>query len=351
MIDKRTGAAGATYSIGFAIALPQNWNGRFLLQGGGGLNGSVQFPLGANAAGNEPGLARGFAVASTDTGHEGRGGFDASFQQDQLASLDFAYVAIGRFAEIAKRIVAQHYGKPIDHSYFAGCSTGGREAMLMAERYPNYFDGVIAGSPAMRTSYSGIGDRWVAASLNEIAPKDDKGLPITKNALSESDKKTVIEGLINQCDALDGVKDRMIFNPKACHFDPKTLVCKGAKTDGCLSSAQAAALERVSPVRRIPKAVRSMPDSSSTPASLQRRASLAFCMADRRPSDPGSPTSAWMLMRLSTAYAMILPNLSTQPRAGRTSTPSPATTVSCSSITATAIPGSLRRTPLITTSA
>src|SRR5215472_3762958 len=111
MVDKRTGAAGATYGIGFAIALPQNWNGRFLLQGGGGLNGSVQPPIGANAAGNEPGLARGFAVASTDTGHEGKGGFDGSFQQDQLASLDFAYIAIGRFAEIAKRIVAQHYGK------------------------------------------------------------------------------------------------------------------------------------------------------------------------------------------------------------------------------------------------
>jgi pimeloyl-ACP methyl ester carboxylesterase len=244
MIDKRTGAAGATYGIGFAIALPQNWNGRFLLQGGGGLNGSVQFPLGANAAGTEPGLARGFAVASTDTGHEGRGGFDGSFQQDQQASLDFAYVAIGRFADIAKRIVAQHYGKPIDHSYFAGCSTGGREAMLMAERYPNYFDGVIAGSPAMRTSYSGIGDRWVAASLNEIAPKNDKGQPITNDALSDSDRKTVIDGLLNQCDALDGVKDRMVFNQKACHFDPKTIVCQGAKTDGCLSAAQAAALEK-----------------------------------------------------------------------------------------------------------
>ncbi len=244
VMDSRTGAGGAVYGIGFAIALPQNWNGRFLLRGGGGLNGSVQPPLGASAAGNEPGLARGFAVASTDTGHQGRGGFDASFQQDQLANLDFAYVAIGRVAEIAKRIVAQHYGRPAEHSYFAGCSTGGREAMLMAERYPTYFDGIVAGSPAMRTAYSGIGDRWVAASLNEIAPKDEKGMPVTRNALSESDKKTVIEGLIDQCDALDGVKDRMIFNIKACRFDPKTLVCRGAKADGCLSAAQAAALEK-----------------------------------------------------------------------------------------------------------
>ena len=244
MVDKRTGNGGVTYGIGFAVSLPQNWNGRFLMQGGGGLNGSVQFPLGANAAGTEPGLVRGFAVASTDTGHEGKGGFDGSFQQDQQASLDFAYVAIGRAAEIAKRIVAEYYSKPIDYSYFAGCSTGGREAMLMAERYPTYFDGVVAGSPAMRTSYSGIGDRWVAASLNEIAPKDDKGQPLTKNALSDTDKKAVIAGLLNQCDALDGVKDRMIFDPKACRFDPKTLVCKGAKAEGCLSAGQAAALEK-----------------------------------------------------------------------------------------------------------
>ena len=242
MIDRRQSSSGTTYGIGFAIALPENWNGRFLFQGGGGLNGSVQPPFGASAAGNEPALSRGFAVTSTDTGHQGRGGFDARFLQDQQASLDFAYAAVGRVAEVAKRIIAQHYGKPANHSYFAGCSTGGREAMLMAQRYPSYFDGVVAGAPAMRTSYSGIGDRWVAATLNEVAPKDAKGVPLTKNALSESDKKTVIDGLLSACDALDGVKDHMIFNPQACRFDPLTLVCNGPKTEGCLSKEQAAAL-------------------------------------------------------------------------------------------------------------
>ena len=243
-IDRRTGAAGATYGIGFAIALPQNWNQRFLLQGGGGLNGSVQLPLGASAAGGNPGLARGFAVASTDTGHQGRGGFDASFMQDQQASLDFAYVAIGRVADISRRIVTQYYGKPPERSYFAGCSTGGREAMLMVQRYPRYFDGVVAGAPAMRTSFSGIGDRWVAATLNEIAPKNEKGQPLTRNALSDSQKKAVIEGILNACDATDGLQDRMIFNPQACRFDPKQLVCDGLKTEGCLSTTQAAALTK-----------------------------------------------------------------------------------------------------------
>ena len=244
VIDRRTGAGGTAYGIGFGVALPEKWNGSFLMQGGGGLNGSVQAPIGASAAGSEPGLARGFAVASTDTGHQGRGGFDASFLQDQQANLDFAYEAIGRLAEVAKRIVTQHYGRPPEHSYFAGCSTGGREAMLMAELYPTYFDGILAGSPAMRTNFSGIGDRWVAVTLNEVAPKDDKGLPVTRNALSDGDKKTVIEGLLQACDAADGLKDRMVFNIRGCHFDPKTLVCKGAKTEGCLSATQAAALEK-----------------------------------------------------------------------------------------------------------
>jgi len=244
VIDRRTGAGGALYGIGFALALPENWNGRFLMQGGGGLNGSVQMPLGASAAGDQSALARRFAVVSTDTGHQGTGTFDGSFMQDQQASLDFAYAAIGRVADIARRIVTQHYGKPPDHSYFAGCSTGGREAMLMTERYPLLFDGVIAGSPAMRTSYSGIGDRWVAVTLNEIAPKNAQGQPLTRQALSDSDRKTVIDGIVNACDAGDGLKDGMIFNVNACKFDPKTLVCKGAKADGCLSTAQAAALEK-----------------------------------------------------------------------------------------------------------
>ena len=244
MIDRRVGAGGVNYGIGFALALPEDWNGRFLFQGGGGLNGSVQAPLGASAAGDRSALARGFAVVSTDTGHQGTGAFDGGFMQDQQANLDFAYAAIGRVADLAKRIIAQHYGKPPDKSYFAGCSTGGREAMLMTQRYPTYFDGVIAGAPAMRTGYSGIGDRWVAVTLNEVAPKNAQGQPITRDALSDSDRKTVIDGIVNACDANDGIRDGMVFNTNACRFDPKTLVCKGAKADGCLSMAQASALEK-----------------------------------------------------------------------------------------------------------
>ena len=129
VLDRRTGADGKSYGIGFALALPADWNGRFLFQGGGGLNGNVGFPIGATATGGNPALARGFAVASTDTGHQGQV-FDASFMAEQQASLDFAYQAIGRVAELARQIIARHYARPADKSYFAGCSTGGREAML-----------------------------------------------------------------------------------------------------------------------------------------------------------------------------------------------------------------------------
>src|SRR5579862_9345644 len=135
MINERTGAGGKTYGIGFSIALPDNWNNRFLFQGGGGYNGSVRPPVGGAAAGNNPGLARGFAVVSTDTGHKGAT-FDRTYDADQQASLDFAQVAIGRVAELAKQIIAHYYGETAQHSYFAGCSTGGREAMLMTQRYP-----------------------------------------------------------------------------------------------------------------------------------------------------------------------------------------------------------------------
>ena len=242
-IDPRTGVDGKPYGIGFAIALPDNWNGGFLFQGGGGLNGSVARPLGSQAAGDTPALARGFAVVTTDSGHKGAV-FDGSFMLDQQAGLDFAYAAIGRVTQVAKLMVAQYYGETARHSYFDGCSTGGREAMLVTQRYPGYFDGVIAGDPAMRTGYSNLADAWVTVALNQIAPRDDAGKPVAGRVFSDGDKKLIVNSVLEQCDAADGVKDGMIFNARACHFDPSRLACKGAKAEGCLTSAQVGALQK-----------------------------------------------------------------------------------------------------------
>ena len=243
VIDQRVGADGKPYAIGFAIALPDNWNGRFLFQGGGGLNGSVSPPLGWQAAGDAPGLARGFAVVSTDTGHKGAV-FDASFMKDQQASLDFAQVAVGRVAVLAKQIIKQYYGQPVQHSYFSGCSTGGREGMLVSQRYPTEFDGVVVGDPAMETGYSNIGLAWAAVAFNQIAPKDASGKPMPTNDFSAADKKLLTNAILKACDSLDGLKDGMIFNRTACHFDPGVLTCKGAKTDACLTSQQVGALQK-----------------------------------------------------------------------------------------------------------
>jgi feruloyl esterase len=116
--------------------------------------------------------------------------------------------------------------------------------MLMAQRHPTFFDGIISGAPAMRTAYSGIGDEWVATMLNTAAPKDASGKADPRAALSDAQKKAVIEGALNACDANDGLKDDMIFNTKACRFDPKTLVCGANKADGCLTMEQATAIEK-----------------------------------------------------------------------------------------------------------
>jgi Tannase and feruloyl esterase len=124
VIHRRTGVGDEEFGITFALAMPDKWNGDFLMQGGGGSNGIVLAPLGLNAAGDKPGLIRGFAVASTDTGHKShRAGFDFAFMRDQQAYLDFAYLANAEVATLAKQLITQHYGKPAAFSYFSGCST------------------------------------------------------------------------------------------------------------------------------------------------------------------------------------------------------------------------------------
>jgi feruloyl esterase len=243
MIGAHQGPDGKAYGIRFALALPLNWNGGLLYQGGGGLNGSVQPPIGASASGDATALDRGFAVVTSDSGHEGAV-FDSSFFVDQQAALDFLYQDIGKVMAVARPLVRAHYRQQITHSYFVGCSTGGREAMISAQRYPAEFDGIVVGSPAMRTNYSNLATRWISVSLNTAAPKDAQGHALTSQALSDADRKLIVNSLLAACDALDGTKDGMIFNTRGCHFDPQVLACKGPKADGCLSAEQVRAIQR-----------------------------------------------------------------------------------------------------------
>jgi len=246
VINRRTGFGGEEFGINFALAMPDQWNGDFLMQGGGGGNGSVMPPLGLNAAGDTPALMRGIAVVSTDTGHRShRGPFDFDFMKDQQAYLDFAYFANAEVATLARQLIAQHYGKPATYSYFSGCSTGGREGMILSQRYPTSFDGIISGDPAMRTGLSNLAiGKWIPVAFNQIAPKDADGKPIITQAISDVDRKLIMDALLKKCDALDGVADGMISDPLACEFDPAVLTCSEGKSESCLSRAKVEAIKK-----------------------------------------------------------------------------------------------------------
>ena len=243
VINARKGAAGKDYGIHFAIALPDQWSGRFLLQGGGGLNGSVLPPTGPVAAESRPALARGFAVISSDSGHKGMV-FDSSFMNDQRAALDFAEASVRTVAMLGKDITRRYYGKQIEHSYMTGCSTGGRETMLATQRYPELFDGVIIGAPAMRTGDSNLAIEYTQVLLNQVAPKGADGKLSLASLLTPAVRKTILDGVLGQCDGLDGLKDGMIENVAQCRFDPKKLICKPGKKEGCISAGLAGALDK-----------------------------------------------------------------------------------------------------------
>ncbi len=248
MINRRKGVDEQEFAIGFALALPEPdaWNGDFMMQGGGGGNGIVAYPAGANYAGDQPALSRGFVVASTDTGHVAKtGAFDFSFMRDQQAYLDFAFLANAEVADVAKQIIAHYYTKPAAYSYFVGCSTGGREGMILSQRYPTVFNGIVSGDPAMRTGLSNLAiGEWIPVAYNQASPKDAAGKPQIDKFLTDSDRKLFMDSLMMQCDARDGVADGMIFDPLGCNFDPAVLACKPGQTNACIAPAKIAAIKK-----------------------------------------------------------------------------------------------------------
>jgi len=235
--ERRTGVNGVEYAIGFALNLPEDWNGRFLFQGGGGLNGAVREPAGAGAAGTQSALARGFAVVSTDSGHTGAG-FDASFMADQQALLNFQFEANAKTTKVARPIVEAYYGSAPHHSYFVGCSTGGREGMIMAQRFPQLFDGIVSGAPAMRTTVSNLALRWISVQYGQA--KDTN----PRDPFTEEEEDLIMGALLNECDALDGQADELIFNRMSCNFDPRNLACSATSGRACLADDKAEALAR-----------------------------------------------------------------------------------------------------------
>jgi feruloyl esterase len=171
-------------------------------------------------------VRRGYATAMTDTGHSGGSGSFALGHPEKL--IDFAYRAVHEMAVKSKAVIAAYYGKPARLSYWNGCSSGGKQGLKEAQRFPDDFDGIIAGAPANYWTHLTAQSVWTV----EAAKRDPAGdIPAAK-------AQALHRAVLAACDALDGVKDGSIEDPTHCKFDPKELECKNADAPDCLTAAQ-----------------------------------------------------------------------------------------------------------------
>ena len=196
------------------------WNGKFEAVGNGGWAGTISYPALAQA------LARGYATTSTDTGHSTPGGSFALGHPEKLT--DYAYRSEHEMTVKAKAIVNAFYGNAPTRSYFNGCSTGGRQALTEAWRYPDDFDGIIAGAAANPKTHL---DTWRIWMGLETLKDPETRIPKEKYP-------AIHQAVLNACDALDGLKDGLISDPTACHFDPQVMACKEGDGPGCLTPKQ-----------------------------------------------------------------------------------------------------------------
>jgi feruloyl esterase len=195
------------------------WNNKLQAVGNGGWTGSIAYPAMAEA------LRRGYAATSTDTGHAG-GAQPLMGHPEKV--VDFGYRAVHEMAVKAKAIINAFYGAGPQHAYWNGCSAGGRQGLQEAQRYPEDFDGIIAGAPAINFTGRATQAIWIGQAVHKT---DGSFIPQAKFGVIKA-------AVIEQCDALDGVKDGVLENPMQCKFDPKVLECKAGDAASCLTAAQ-----------------------------------------------------------------------------------------------------------------
>lgn len=244
-VAARQGFNGVRYATRFELRLPQQWNGRFQFMGGGGTDGNVRPAFGASNNGSRPALADGYAVVSSDFGHQATDPRDASFGLDQQARVDWGYNALDQVTSRAKTLIRAYYGRDAQYSYFVGCSGGGRQALMASQRFASEFDGVVAGAPILEQHVAQTGSMQILQEFTAIAPTGVDGKPVLSRAFSDTDLKLLQRDVLARCDALDGVVDGIIQNTAACKYSPAALQCTGSKNDSCLTSAQVGALTRV----------------------------------------------------------------------------------------------------------
>jgi len=221
--------------IQFELLLPEQWNGKFVMGGGGGFVGSVM-----NTSLIYGSLQAGYATVGTDTGHQGHP-LDASWAHNDLERLvNFGHQAVHRTAVTAKALIEAYYQDDIARSYFTGCSRGGGQALMAAQRYPDDFDGIVSGAPAYNWTM-GLGA--MASQVNQAMYPDPGNL---QEAVIGPEEQGLIESsYLAMCDEKDGIKDGILNDPRQCQFDVDTLLCKGEKTVSCLSKEQLAAVKVV----------------------------------------------------------------------------------------------------------
>lgn len=213
-------------NIGVVYRLPEGWNGKILGIGGGGWAGNVRIEAAAD------GLKRRYATAQTDGGHPGTNMWDNGWASNPASATDFAYRAIHLMTVNGKAVVATYYGRPHAYAYYQGCSTGGRMGLMEAQRFPDDYDGIIAGAPV----YS------LQVQTSSILRNQAFGAPGA--AFSQGQLRLVNDASVKACDMDDGLKDGLIGNPRSCTWKPETLLCKPGQKAGatCLTPPQVRAL-------------------------------------------------------------------------------------------------------------
>src|SRR5215471_1848894 len=219
-------------TVGFEVQMPADWNGRFVMFGNGGFAGDALEARGRQLQFGRA-MRRGYAAAATDTGHSNINEPDAAFAADRQKLLDYAFRSLHVTAEASKGLLRAYYGSGPAKSYFEGCSTGGRQGLILAQRFPEDFDGITVGAPVL--NFTGTMLRFVQMA------KALKAAPISAAKLP-----ALASRIYDKCDAIDGIKDGVIDDPRRCDFQPARDLPKcesGSDRADCFTASQIGAIE------------------------------------------------------------------------------------------------------------